>query len=167
MTRLDNDALKQLLTRGWMTHDAMWFGSVLREYGMTAANRLNKAAIRSMAPIEVRRLKQALAIDSVDSVESLRTFFEGAFELLIGDFMEVRWSWQADGSVRIDNLRCFARDGMQRLGLLATYQCGIYERVFAWLDELGVDYQVTPEVDGCMALDGSPCALTLRFRFPA
>ncbi len=168
MTRLDNEALKQLLTRGWMTHDAMWFAGVMREYDMDAANKINKAAIRAIAPFEVRRLKKALGIDTVQSCHALRSFFEGAFDLLVGDYMQVRWSWQpGEDSAQLDIIRCFAREGMQRMGLLDTYACGIYERMFAWLDELCIDYQASPRVTGCMATDGSACSMSFRFRFPA
>ena len=50
---METEALRQLLLRGWLTHDAMWFKTTLDEFGIETANKLNRGAIRSMAPIEV------------------------------------------------------------------------------------------------------------------
>ena len=56
---LEQHETVQLLTRCWMTHDAMWFRQVLEECGPEVANRLNLAAIRGLAPIELKRLLKA------------------------------------------------------------------------------------------------------------
>jgi hypothetical protein len=50
--------LKDLLIRNWMTHDGMWFYHCLRELGIEQTNRLNKAAIKSPAEIEIKRAKK-------------------------------------------------------------------------------------------------------------
>ncbi len=85
--------------------------------------------------------------------------------MLIGDYMDVRWEWLSDDTLRISIPRCFAREGMIRLGAIDRYECGIYERLFAWLDALDVQYDVEPEVTGCMAASGMPCSVRLQFRF--
>ncbi len=39
---------------------------------------------------------------------------------------------------------CFAYEGVAGLGVAAEYECGIYERIYGWLDALGLEYQATP-----------------------
>jgi len=46
--------LKDLLIKNWMTHDGMWFYHCLQELGIEQTNRLNKAAIKSLAEIEIK-----------------------------------------------------------------------------------------------------------------
>ncbi len=141
---LENEAVRQLLIRCWMTHDAMWFASALQDQGIETANRLNLAAIRGMGPIEVARIRKALGIGDINDSAQLRAFIEGAFELVGGDFMAFKWHWHEDGTARVDVQSCFAHDGIAKLGAIAEYECGIYERIYTWLDALGVGYSVQP-----------------------
>ena len=55
MQPVENDELKELLVKGWMTHDAMWFYHSLQEFGIEKTNKINKAAIRDMSAIEIKR----------------------------------------------------------------------------------------------------------------
>jgi hypothetical protein len=40
--------LKEILTKNWMIHDAMWFYHCLNECGIETTNKINKAAIKYM-----------------------------------------------------------------------------------------------------------------------
>jgi len=44
LRRLSSSQREALLVNCWMSHDARWFVAVAREYGMEAANRLNRVA---------------------------------------------------------------------------------------------------------------------------
>jgi hypothetical protein len=44
LQRLSSSQREALLVNCWMSHDARWFMAVAREYGMEAANRLNRVA---------------------------------------------------------------------------------------------------------------------------
>ncbi len=57
------EQLKELLIKNWMTHDAMWFYHSVQEFGMEKTNVVNKAAVRSMAGVEIKRLKKAMGVD--------------------------------------------------------------------------------------------------------
>ena len=48
--------VKELFSKNWLTHDAMWYGSSVFELGPEVANRLNKQAAKSMAAIEIKRI---------------------------------------------------------------------------------------------------------------
>ncbi len=147
---LEQHETVQLLTRCWMTHDAMWFRQVLEECGPEVANRLNLAAIRGLAPVELKRLLKAWGSDSIDSHEDLQAFLEFAMKLFTGDFFDFTWDWQPGGGMTVAIERCFAHDGMAALGAIESYQCGIFERILAWLDGLGLEVTVDPAIEGCM-----------------
>ena len=42
MEKLDKKEIREFFSKNWMTHDAMWFGSVMRELGAEKANEINK-----------------------------------------------------------------------------------------------------------------------------
>jgi hypothetical protein len=63
LDRIDKKEIRDLLGKGWLTHDGMWFYHTYQEVGIEKANKLNKAAIRSLAPIEMTRVKKVLMID--------------------------------------------------------------------------------------------------------
>lgn len=63
LDRLTGEEIRDLATKGWLTHDGMWFDQAARLLGVEAANQLNRAAVQAMAPFEVRRLADALGVD--------------------------------------------------------------------------------------------------------
>ncbi|PIP38340.1 MAG: hypothetical protein COX19_13185 [Desulfobacterales bacterium CG23_combo_of_CG06-09_8_20_14_all_51_8] len=61
--RLNKKELSEFMGKCWMTHDGMWFYNCVLELGTEKANQLNKAAISSLAAIEVKRFPKALGMD--------------------------------------------------------------------------------------------------------
>jgi hypothetical protein len=56
MKDMSKEEIADLLNRCWMTHDGMWFFHCYRTFGIGKANEMNKAAIRSLAPMEIERI---------------------------------------------------------------------------------------------------------------
>ncbi len=52
---------------------------------------------------------------------------------------------------------------MKRSGLIDQYQCGIVERVFAWLEVFGVQYTVENAPSGCNMHERGVCEIRFRF----
>jgi hypothetical protein len=154
--------LIELLNKCWMTHDGMWFYSCLNEYGMAAANKLNKSAIRLLAPIEVGRMKKYYGLDKdrIETFDEFKAFFSRTRELFIPDFMNaainfpatniMRWEFGPDG--------CFAYKGMNAIGAIKEYDCGVLYRIECWLKSLGVPYRADPEIHTCLMLDKGSCS---------
>ncbi len=160
---LDKEQLRQLLIRCWMTHDAMWLGGAVQTVGIETANALNRAAVRMTAATETRRLRRLIGLSAVEDLDDVRWFFEQALSVFIGDFMEFDWEWSAaSDEMRIDMTRCFAFEGVTRLGIADTYECGIYERIYGWLDELGVDYEAAPDSALCLQHHEGRCSRVFR-----
>ncbi|MCB2193302.1 MAG: hypothetical protein KQI62_17145 [Deltaproteobacteria bacterium] len=165
MSALEPSQVKELLNKNWMTHDAMWFFHCMQKLGMDETNQLNLAAVRSMAQIEAKRLAQALGLESISSPEDLRRFVEGTFSVAKADFMDFTYEFLPDGSLRMNMGECFAHQGMQRLGVLDAYRCGIYLRVDTWLSTLGVKYEAGPAFEGCLKQQQGECSRTYHFNW--
>jgi hypothetical protein len=165
MRSLARDELKELLIKSWMTHDAMWFRHSVEACGIETANRINTAAVRSMAAVEIRRLTKALGAGEVRSAETLRALLDAAWRLMKGDFMDFACSYPAPDVMRWDVRRCFAFEGVTQLGVADRYRCGIFPRVETWLETLGIRYTATPEVAGCMMQREGTCFREFAFIF--
>ena len=78
LERIEKTEIRDLLGKGWLTHDGMWFYHVCQAFGIEKANTLNKAAIKSLAPIELERAKRVLGIDkkSIDNIDELMDFIK-------------------------------------------------------------------------------------------
>ena len=76
--QLNLKEITDLLHKGWMSTDGMWFYHCLKEFGIEKANRLNKAAIQSLAPLEMKRLKKLLGIEQIETFEEFKHLFTGA-----------------------------------------------------------------------------------------
>lgn len=157
MKSLDKKDLKELLTKCWMTHDGMWFYHSIQECGIQKANAINKAAIRSLAPVEIARIRKAFSIGSVESPQDLEAVILAGKQSVIGDFMKFNFQFRPEGGLHVEAERCFAYEGMKRIGAIDQYECGIFERIQAWFDCLNVRYQVEPLVSGCMMHQEGRC----------
>jgi uncharacterized protein DUF6125 len=164
MKTLSNKELKELLNKCWMTHDGMWFYHCLQEVGIEKTNKLNLAAIRSLAPIEVKRIVKALGVQKIETFEDLKEFFEGGCDILLADFMQGSFTFPSKNTMRMEMGDCFAYKGLKRMGAIEKYECGIYERIFGWFDGLGIEYSVTPQVRGCMKLTAGECYRDITFQ---
>ena len=75
LNRVAKNEIRDLLGKGWLTHDGMWFYHTYRELGIEEANALNRKAIQSLAPIEIHRAKKILGIENdIDTIEELINF---------------------------------------------------------------------------------------------
>jgi len=157
--------LKELLNKGWMTHDAMWFYNCLQECGIEKTNRINKAAIRDMSVIEIKRIQKALGIDTFDTFDELKRFFYTAMEIVTGEFMKYTFHVPARNLLHVEWESCFAYTGIKALGVIDRYECGIMLRIETWLDTLGIRYEVEPKVTRCMMHTDGRCFRDYRFFF--
>ena len=155
--------IRDVLGKGWLTHDGMWFYHICREFGIEKANEVNKAAIRSLAPIEIDRMKRLVGInrEKFKTFDELSQFLRAALELTLPDSVfknfhiipsaenVIRWEW--------DNLQCFAYKGMKQMGVIDQYSCGVMYRIECWLEALGVSYSMQPVIEGCLMHERGVC----------
>ena len=165
MKALKQKELKEILIKNWMTHDAMWFYNCLQECGIERTNKINKAAVRAMGMIEIKRIQKAVGMDKVETFEDLKSLVDVAFRTLTGDFMDFAYSFPSENVMHGEWRSCFAYKGIKQIGAIEQYQCGIMERIYAWLDGMGVKYTVFPQVEGCMMYTDGKCfrEFTLAF----
>ncbi len=157
------ERIRDFLAKGWLTHDGMWFYNALNTLGIEQANMLNRAAIRSMAPLEMQRTMKILGISREDivSFEDLTDFLLKALELLMpGSIIEqfrtsiparnvFRWEWK--------NGECFAYKGVKLTGCIDRYACGVIYRIDCWLEMLGIEHRIDPPVENCMMHEMGYC----------
>ena len=167
MKTVEGKELKELLIKNWMTHDAMWLYHSVKECGIEKANVVNKAAVRSMGAIEIKRIAKALGVEKIESFDQFKEFFSAAMAIVLGDFMKSTFSFPDKNKVHGRWDRCFAYEGLKRYGMIDQYRCGIFDRIEGWFDGLGISYTVSPKVEGCMMHTNGQCYRDYRFEFPA
>jgi hypothetical protein len=165
MKTLEKNELKEILIKNWMTHDAMWFYHCLQECGIERTNKINKAAVRAMGIIEIRRIQKAVGIGKVATFEDFKSLLEAAWDIVKGDFMKSSFSLPSKNVLRGDFENCFAYEGIKQIGAIEQYQCGIFERIYGWFDGMGIKYSVSPQVEGCMMHTDGKCFREFTFNF--
>ena len=165
--KLDKKELKELLVKNWMTHDGMWFLNAFLTLGIKTANKLNKAAIKSIAQIESTRIRKALGKENeiIDSFGKLKQFIDDSFSIVKGDFMNFDYTFPSENTMHWEMHRCFAYEGMKRIGVADQYECGVLYRVRCWVDAVKVDYKMEPRVKGCLMASGGKCRGVVKFSF--
>jgi hypothetical protein len=162
---LQKNELKELLNKGWMTHDAMWFYNYLQEFGIEKTNKVNKAAIRDMSAIEIKRIHKALGTPPINTFDEFKSFFDQAMEIATGKFMKYKYSSPSHNLIHGEWESCFAHDGMKTLGVADRYECGVMLRINTWLETLGIKYELEPKVTGCIMHSHGKCIFEYRFFF--
>ena len=160
--------IRDLLGKGWLTHDGMWFYHTYQEFGIEKANKLNKAAIRSLAPIEIKRVKKALGIggDKIGTFEELKDFMFEALEMTLPNSVFERFRFRASSKDLLhwewESGECFAYKGMKQIGIIDGYRCGVMYRIECWIEALGIKYSIDPKIDKCMMHEKGACLGDIR-----
>jgi hypothetical protein len=171
LNKIAKKDLRDLLGKGWLTHDGMWFYNTCRELGIEKANVLNKAAIRSLAPIEIERVKKILGLggQKIDRFDEIHDFMVAALEMILpGSVFEkflfraseedtLHWEW-ASGE-------CFAYKGMKRIGIIDDYRCGVIYRIECWFEALGIKYSIDPKINKCIMHEKGTCSGEIKVHF--
>ncbi len=164
--KLDQSARRKLLQADWMTHDAMWFAASVRRSGIDRANLVARAAARASAEIGAQRLCLALGLPGVRSFAGLKRFLREALAAMRTPGMRLGVSFPAHNRMLWKASRCMAHDCAKHLGVIDDFQCHVFERLDAWLEELGITCSAVPAVDGCLMHARGACVREFRFRFP-
>jgi hypothetical protein len=171
INRIEKEQLRNLLGKGWLSHDGMWFYHCYQQFGIEQTNALNRAAIRSLAPIEIGRVKDILGIGKgeITSFADLGDFMLDALEMILPDSVFdkfhittssnniIHWKWESG--------QCFAYKGMQQIGIIDRYRCGVIYRIECWLDALGIEYSINPRIDTCIMNEKGACFGDIQVEF--
>jgi hypothetical protein len=163
LERLSPAERESLIIQCWMSHDARWFMAAALTFGLEAAQRLNRTAVREQGRAESRRLVRRLQLPPVRTVEDYLLAQETIIGLLGPDLLDYSISEREDG-FEIGVLRCFAFDNVTRAGIARQYECGILPRLMGWLDELAPEYELSPEPGTCLKAQGRECSYTVRIK---
>ncbi|MCG8687378.1 MAG: DUF6125 family protein [Desulfobacterales bacterium] len=166
LKKMDKKDVKELFSKNWLTHDAMWYGSCVHELGAEKANQLNKGAARLMAGVEIKRILKLMDKPKgyeVKRFDEVVEIIDTAFGLVQTEFMKFDFSFPEKNVLRGQHNDCFAYNGVKQFGLVDTYDCGIVERVKGWLDGVGVKYTST-EFTGCLMHQSGECIIEFFFK---
>ncbi|MBW1708833.1 MAG: hypothetical protein JRG97_02910 [Deltaproteobacteria bacterium] len=165
LKKLSHEEIRGILIKNWMTHDALWFGEAAMRFGMAEASPMNLRVCRQLGRIEFRRLMKAVNASNPKDFSEYMELFEMGREVFVPDFMEFQTEYPGDDSQVVHVLDCFAHKGMERAGLIADYECGIFERIEGWLDAMELKYTRTPDLSRCLKFKGEVCKVYVRFDF--
>jgi len=165
LDKLDKNEIREFFSKGWMTHDAMWLYHCLKELGPDKANEINKAAVKSMAIIEMQRITKLMekAKGPVKHYDELKEIIDTTYKLIQPEFMKIYYEFPEKNMFRGGCNKCFAYEGLKQFGMMDSYQCGIVVRIQGWLETLGVKYDMIPNFTGCLMHDQGKCEIAFRF----
>ena len=165
LEKLTKFELKSLLNRNWMTHDAMWFKLSFENIGIDKTNQINREAARSMAKIEILRLLKALNLKRPESINDLLDMIHGALSIIRESYFEFKIAKLNVNTLQFHINKCFAYEGVKKLGFIDKYECGIYERVEGWFEGLNIEYTNNTNFLGCLIHRDGLCIKDYQFTF--
>jgi hypothetical protein len=166
LSSLSFDTQKDLLVKGWMSHDARWFMAVAENFGIDAANRLNQFVCREIGRVEMKRFMKSLPLSPPKDMEEYLNLKKAALSLYGSDLAEYEIKILDHQSYQMHLKRCFAHENIVRAGIEKNYECGIFARLQGWIDAQGLGHELTPPLGKCMKVLGEECCYTVTLQFP-
>jgi hypothetical protein len=165
LNSLSFDTQKDLLIKGWMSHDARWFMAVAKNFGIDAANRLNQSVCRELGRVEMKRYMKTLALSPAKNLEEYLTLMKAALFLYGSGLAEYEIKTINDQSYETHMKRCFAFENIVRAGIEDRCECGIFARLEGWIDAQELKHELKPPLGKCMMVMGKECKYTITLHF--
>ena len=107
----------------------------------------------------MQRIKKAMGWENVkiEMFEQFKIFITSGFSVIKGDFMDFKYTFPENNRMHWEMNRCFVYKGMEMIGVHKQYECGIIYRVSCWLDALGINHKIEPEIDKCLLNSRGNC----------
>ena len=165
LSRLSIDVQKDLLVKGWMSHDARWYMAVAEHFGIEASNRLNQMVTRELGRVEMKRFMKALNLLTPKNTEEHVKLMNAAISLYGPDLIEYEVKILNHHSYEMRLKRCFAHENIVKAGIKDQYECGILSRLQGWIDAQSLEHDLTPPLGKCMKVLGKECSYKIRLQF--
>lgn len=162
MSSLSQEQINKLLMKNWMTHDALWYLEAAANFGMEAASPMNLRCCRRLGSIECNRLLKEIDQPKPTDLNQYKELFNTIQEVFVPDFMEMEISYKEPNLHNIEVKKCFAYEGMMKVGLIDQYHCGIFERILGWFDALGIECKGSPAGEKCWMREKGKCWVKLE-----
>ena len=152
---------KDLLRRCWMSHDAYWFAGVAGEFGMDAANRINRKNVRAIGRTEMFRLMKALGCARVEGMDGAMRLFEAGRALYVPPpATQADVAVIVDGASEVHISRCFVHENITRADIKESYHCAVFDRTQGWHDAWGLPLVEELPAATCALAAGEACVRT-------
>lgn len=162
---ISKENLKEVLSKGWLTHDAMWFSLSVETFGIEKTNIINRKSAHSMAVIEAKRFSKAINIQKFSNMLELIDFLDKIFTIIVGDFMNGTYKQIGDNKILFETTKCFAFEGVSKIGVISDYECGIFERIEGWFDYFKISYSKKPNDLKCLMHKYGECLKEYTLKF--
>lgn len=156
-----------LIRNCWYSHDARWFNAVAREFGLEAANTLNRQVCRALGKAEMRRLVKALEIAQPTTAQELVQVIEVAFSAFTPPpLTQLEIRVVDDRSYEAWMKRCFIHENITKAGIAPFYVCAAPDRIQGWHEALGLPLAADPPGLRCPKTEGQECRPAITFQPP-
>lgn len=155
---------EELIRRAWYIHDARWFSLVAAEFGMEAANRLNRAAVGAVAEAEAGRLLRALGSPAVNDARDALQFIDIGRQVYVAEpLMQMSFHPVDERSYEVALADCFVATNVMKAGITDRYECAVFDRVAGWHRAMGLplDPACVPTTT-CVRAHGEECRRLIR-----
>jgi hypothetical protein len=165
LNNLSVNSQKDLLIKGWMSHDARWYMAVAEHFGISHANHLNQIVARELGGVEMKRFMKALNLSPSRSMEEYLNLKKAALSMFGHNLVDYEIKILNHQLYEMQLKRCFAHENIVKAGIKDEYECGIFSRLQGWIDALGLEHELSPPLSRCMKVLGKECRYRITIRF--
>ncbi|MDD4357137.1 MAG: hypothetical protein PHN98_07775 [Smithellaceae bacterium] len=162
---INKEDIREFFCKDWMMHDGIWFAQSAQEIGIEKTNQLNTNGIKMMSENEILRLIKLFnnGSKSFNSYEEFQKFLTSSIDFVRPDFMKFTFAFPRNKIFQIDFQKCWAFEGVKRLGFIEQYECAVVIRLKSWFDVLGIQYSMLPDFKKCLMNETGICSYQFQF----
>ena len=110
-----------------------------------------------MAQKQPKILSKYLKYPKISSIDKIIHFMKKSFDLIGGDYIKCNYNSVDNQSIIFHTTKCFAFEGITKLGVISDYECGIFERIEGWFDYFKINYTKEPDDLACLMHKNGTC----------
>lgn len=158
------EAREDLIRKTWYSHDARWYAAVAMEFGIEAANRLNRAAVKPVGAIEAHRLATAIGGKRPENLAEFIDFLQAGRSVYVPDsLIDMKLRQIDEQSYEVSVGECYVEANITKAGMAGAYECAVLDRVEGWHEAMGRPIE-TPTPTTCLKAKGLPCQRVVRLK---
>lgn len=160
---LTQEQRETLLLGAWYSHDARWFNAVAEEFGIEAANRLNRRAVHALALVEAHRLAKTLGLGPAPDLPAFLAFVDHIRDTYVpSSLSEMEVTVVDDRTYEVEVTKCFVAGNIVRAGIAESYECAVFDRLHGWHEAAGLPLSEPFPAIRCPVAQGGRCRQLLR-----
>ncbi|TXT59823.1 MAG: hypothetical protein BAJALOKI1v1_1360008 [Promethearchaeota archaeon] len=161
LSNISTEEQKDIIRKNWLSHDAKWQISIVKNFGWEKANELNQQIAREIGKIMMYRMLNALNISKVTTIEQLKSLMWAIAHMHFPPpASNYQFEIASKSTLNIIIKKCRTHDNIIKVKAQKKYECGCFSIRSGFFDAL--DLQFSQKASKTLMKGDDCCKITVQ-----